>query len=242
MKKRPILVVDDEASSGCALKACLETCDEFSVDVASTGYDALRHLGTSVPHALLLAATLSDVSARELCRVIRSRERTAFMPIIVLGQRADGLGAIDALEIGADDYMVKPLNERELEARLKAVLRRRVHTPDPPRDRFRGVHLSADFTDIAVAVDGHGVSLTKREFLLLRFLVHNRNRVVGRDVLLASVWRPSRGLDCRVVDSAIYKLRSKLCTAGRQIETVTGFGYRFAEPSGVSELLEGRTS
>ena len=84
--------------------------------------------------------------------------------------------------------------------------------------------------------------LTKREFLLLRFLVHNRNRVVGRDVLLASVWPPSRGLDCRVVDSAIYKLRSKLSEAGSQIETITGFGYRFAEPPEVSEPVERRTS
>lgn len=136
----------------------------------------------------------------------------------------------DALKIGADDYMVKPLNEREVEARLKAVLRRRVHTPDPPRDRFRGVHLSAAFMNVPVAVVDRAVRRTKREFLLLRCLVHNRNRVVRRDSLLANVRPPSKGLDCRVVDSAIYKLRSKLCTAGRRIETVNGFGYRFAEP------------
>ena len=135
MKKRAILIVD-EAPSVFGLKAFLETGGEFCIDVVTTGYDALRHIGASVPHALLVAATLSDMSVGELCRVIRSRERTAFMPIIVLGERANSRGAIDALEIGADDYMVKPLNEREVEARLKAVLRRQVHTPDPPRDRF----------------------------------------------------------------------------------------------------------
>ncbi len=242
MKKRAILVVDGEGSSVVTLKAFLETSEEFYIDVASTGYDALRHIGASVPHALLLSTTLRDLSASEVCRVIRSRERTAFMPIIVLGERADSHGVIDALENGADDYMVKPLNEREVAARLKAILRRRVDTSDLPRDRFRGVHLSADFTNVAVAVDDRAVRLTKREFLLLRCLVHNRNRVVGRDRLLAGVWPPARGLDCRVVDSAIYKLRSKLCTAGRQIETVPGFGYRFAEPPEVSEPMEGRTS
>ena len=231
MKAIEILVVEDEELSALALRAFLESRGEFSVDIACGGYDALRYLGTSVPHALLLAATLPDVSTTELCRVIRSRERTAHVPIIVLGERSNGIGLIDALEIGADDYVAKPLNERELEARLKALLRRRSLARYPASDRFRGVHLDVDFGDVAVAVDDKFVRLTKRELELLRFLVHNRNRVVGRDVLLANVW-PAKGQDCRVVDSAIYKLRSKLREAGRQIETVNGFGYTFIEPPG----------
>jgi len=223
MKTRTILVVDDEEDQAGALKAVLERRGEFRVDVARNGYEALRDLGGEVPAALLLAATLPDLSVAELCRAIRSRERTAFVPIIVLGERARGIGAIDALDTGADDYLAKPLNVRELEARLKAMFRRGVREPERAAERFRGVHLDADFTRITVAVDKRVVRLTRREFLLLRFLVENRNRVVGREVLLAHVW-PSRGQQCRAVDSAIYKLRLKLSEAGRQIETVNGFG------------------
>ena len=229
MKKTEILIVDDEELSVLALKASLETRGEFCVEVACSGYDALRHLCTAPPDALLLAATLPDLSTGELCRVIRSRERTALLPVIVLGERVNGIGLIDALENGADDYLAKPLNERELEARLKALLRRRPVTRDPECDRFRGVHLDVDFADVRVAVDDKRVRLTRREFHLLRFLVHNRNRVVGRAALLANVW-PAKGQDCRVVDSAIYKLRTKLSEAASQIETIAGFGYSFIEP------------
>jgi DNA-binding response OmpR family regulator len=239
MKRIVILVVEDEEASAVALRTCFEARGEYTVDIACGGYDALRYLGTSVPQALLLAATLTDLSIREFCGVVRSRDRTAALPIIVLGERANGIGLVDALEVGADDYVAKPLNERELEARLRALLRRRSLAPYPDHDCFRGVHLDVDFGDVTVAVDDRCVRLTRRELRLLRFLVHHRNRVVGRDVLLASVW-PQKRHGYRVVDSAIYKLRSKLCEAGRQIETVTGFGYTFIEPPGSPKSKETR--
>jgi DNA-binding response OmpR family regulator len=241
MKTRTILIVDDEEDQATAVKVVLERCGEFHVDIVATGYEALRHLGGEVPAALLLAVTLPDLSVAELCRAIRSRERTSLMPVIVLGERATGIGSIDALDIGADDYLAKPLNVRELEARLRAMLRRGVREPQQAAERFRGVHLDADFARITVTVDNRVVRLTRREFLLLRFLVENRNRVVGREVLLAHVW-PSRGQHRRAVDSAIYKLRLKLSRAGRQIETVNGFGYQFTEPSRELERQEGRMS
>jgi DNA-binding response OmpR family regulator len=231
MKRNVILVVEDEESSASALRTCFEARGDYLVEIACNGYDALRYLGTSVPHVLLLAATLPDLSTRELCRVVRSRERTEGLPIIVLGERADGIGLVEALEIGADDYVTRPLNQRELEARLKALLRRRPLARHPECDRFTGVHLDVDFGAVTVAVDDRLVRLTRRELQLLRFLVRHKNRVVGREVLLANVW-PAKGHDCRVVDSAIYKLRSKLRQAGRQIETITGFGYTFVEPPG----------
>lgn len=96
------------------------------------------------------------------------------------------------------------------------------------RERFVGLHLSIDFANVLIVVDGRRVRLTKREFTLLRFFVRNQDRVLSRDVLLAGVWGRERRA-CRVVDSAIYKLRAKLGTAGRQIKTLAGFGYRFGE-------------
>ncbi len=153
--------------------------------------------------------------------------------MILIGAPSSGVGPVNALELGADDYLMKPFDVAELEARLKAVMRRRhVHDPHPDPDRFQDAHIDANFTDVLIAVDGHPVQLTKREFLLLRCLVHHRNQVLDREALLAHVWQGD-GLDCRVVDSAIAKLRVKLLQAGHQIETVVGFGYRFIEMQNV---------
>lgn len=213
MKKGEILVVEDEAFSALTLKNWLERNGEFCVEVARNGCDALVYLGTSIPRALLLAATLRDLSTSELCRFIRSREESELVPIIVLGERINGIGLADALEIGADDYVMKPLNEREVEARIKALLRRRALVVDSACDRFRGMHLDVDFGDVMVAVDDKFIRLTKRELQLLRCLVHNRNRVVSRGVLLAKGW-PANGEACDVVDSAMSRLRAKLVRQG----------------------------
>ena len=137
---------------------------------------------------------------------------------------------MSGLELGADDYVTKPFSLRELTARVRAVLRRR---RDGRRDRrpsgYQGTHLNADFDAVAVAVDGAAIRLTRREFELLRFLVQNRNRVISRDRLLERVWGYDRLVETRSVDVHVGRLRNKLGTAGRQIETVVGLGYRFVD-------------
>jgi DNA-binding response OmpR family regulator len=230
MKKNEILVVEGEPAIAESIKSRLETHDEFSVVVVSTGHGALRIIGAAVPDAVVLDATLPDLPGAEVCRVIRSRERTAELPVIMVGKRTTSIGPITALELGADDYLTKPFDPKELEARLKAVLRRRhVRYEYSGHDHFRGVHIEANFAEVSVTVDGSAVLLTKREFRLLRFFVHNCNQVLNRETLLANVW-DSNGRDCRIVDAAIWKLRMKLNQARRQVETVVGFGYRFNEP------------
>jgi len=229
MRKREILVAESKSAIAQAIKGRLEREQLFSVDVVSTAAEMLRRLSVSVPDALLLDAGLPDGAVRDLCRLVRSRERTSRLPVIILGGDSTGIGLVEGLELGADDFLAKPFEPAELEARLKAVLRRHVHQASTESDRFKGDHLDANFADVAVSVDGRPVSLTKREFLLLRFLVRHRNEVLGRDELLTNVWGAD-GWDCRIVDSAIWKLRRKLGEAARQIETITGFGYRFTEP------------
>lgn len=229
MRKKDILVAEDDSSIASAIKSRLEHEEEFSVHLAPTGSAALKSISAAVPDAALIDTSLRDVAAADICRVIRRRERTARLPLMLIGRRDAGLGLVDGLALGADDFITKPIEPEELEARLKALLRRHVHWPAEGREEFSGRHLRANFTDVDVAVDGRPVSLTKREFELLRFLVRRRNDVLRRDEILTHVWGAD-GWDERIVDSAMWKLRKKVGRAGRQIETVTGFGYRFNEP------------
>lgn len=103
MRKKDILVVEHQSAIAGSIKAGLERRQEFHVVVVATGYEALRNLDTSVPDALLLDATLPDMSGPDVCRVIRTSERTARLPLIMLGERSGGVGPIGALEVGADD-------------------------------------------------------------------------------------------------------------------------------------------
>jgi len=229
MDTKEILVAEHEPAIAELIRAKLETrIGEFRVRVAPTADDVLRQIAAAVPDALLLDATLPDRPAQEICQTIRSRARTERLACIMLGERARGLRPIEALGFGADDYVCKPVDVAELEARLRAVLRRRMAPPPAKVVRFQGARIDADFTAIRISVDGRHVSLTRREFMLLRALVEESERILSREALLASVWT-DRVRDCRVVDSAIWKLRRKLGEAGDQIETIIGFGYRFSE-------------
>ena len=136
---------------------------------------------------------------------------------------------VDGLDVGADDYVTKPFSLRELAARVRAVLRRSAAAAERPPAPYKGAHLTADFDAVAIAVDGRTVRLTRREFELLRYLVQNKNRVVSRDRLLERVWGYDRLVETRSVDVHVGRLRAKLRTAGEQIETVIGLGYRFVD-------------
>jgi len=136
---------------------------------------------------------------------------------------------VSGLEQGADDYVTKPFSLRELTARVRAVLRRGPASEQRRPGSYRGERLVADFEAVAIAVDGAPVRLTRREFELLQYLVQNKNRVVSRDRLLERVWGYERLVETRSVDVHVGRLRSKLRTAGQQIETVVGLGYRFVD-------------
>jgi DNA-binding response OmpR family regulator len=170
------------------------------------------------------------LSGDEVCRILRQRPETKQIPIIMLTARTSESDRVAGLDLGADDYVTKPFNLRELGARVRAVLRRRSRPAAEARPpKFQGKHLDADFDAVAIAVDRHPVRLTRREFELLRFLVENRNRVLSRDRLLERVWGYDRFIETRSVDVHVGRLRAKLGAAGHQIETVIGLGYRFNE-------------
>ena len=227
-QKTRILVVEDEADIATLIKHSLERTPDFVVSVAGTGDAALRALTEDPPDLMVLDLNLPVVNGTDICRKARGTAHTAQLPIIMLTARTDEADRVSGLDLGADDYVTKPFSLRELGARVRAVLRRRLQgEPKPPV--FKGAKLTADFDAVAVTVEGSAVRLTRREFELLRFLVENRNRVLSRDRLLQRVWGYDPGVETRSVDVHVGRLRAKLGSAGSQIETVVGLGYRFVE-------------
>jgi len=182
-----------------------------------------------VPDLIILDLNLPVVGGLEVCRILRSRADVPHVPIIMLTARTSEDDRVSGLEQGADDYVTKPFSLRELTARVRAVLRRGPASEQRRPGSYRGERLVADFEAVAIAVDGAPVRLTRREFELLQYLVQNKNRVVSRDRLLERVWGYERLVETRSVDVHVGRLRSKLRTAGQQIETVVGLGYRFVD-------------
>jgi DNA-binding response OmpR family regulator len=224
-----ILVVEDETDIAQLIKHTLERAGDASVDVVASGDAALKAVGEAPPDLLILDLNLPVVDGTEVCRLLRARPATASLPIIMLTARTGETDRVSGLDLGADDYVTKPFSLRELAARVRAVLRRKPGARPSGMALYRGKHLIADFDAVAVTVDGEPTRLTRREFELLRCLVENRNRVLSRDRLLERVWGYEQFIETRSVDVHVGRLRSKLGSAGRQIETVVGLGYRFVE-------------
>ena len=224
-----VLVVEDEQDIAGLIKHALEREAAVEVEIAASGDAALKSVTEEVPDLVILDLNLPVLSGVEVCRIMRGRTETARVPIIMLTARSTESDRITGLDVGADDYITKPFSLRELAARVRAVLRRRTEGSDATTPIYRGKHIVADFDAVAVHVDGQPIRLTRREFELLRYLVANKNRVLSRDRLLERVWGYDQAIETRSVDVHVGRLRGKLRTAGQQIETVVGLGYRFVE-------------
>ncbi len=226
-----VLIVEDEPDIAGLMKHALERGGGLNVEIVNTGAAALKSVMEEPPNLVLLDLNLPFIDGLEVCRLLRGREASAAIPIIMVTARISETDRVAGLELGADDYITKPFSLRELVARVRAVMRRPPPAATGP-DRHAGYqsgHIAIDFDAVSVRVAGSPVRLTKREFELLRFLVENRNRVLSRDRLLERVWGLDRQVETRSVDVHVGRLRGKLGRAGRQIETVIGMGYRFVE-------------
>jgi DNA-binding response OmpR family regulator len=223
-----VLVVEDEPDIANLLKHTIERSGDVEVELAYSGDEALKSAVERVPDLVLLDLNLPVLGGLEVCRILRSKPATRSVPVIMLTARTSESDRVTGLDLGADDYITKPFSTREVAARVRAALRRR-QTDQTPEQVYRGRHLTADFEAVNIAVDGAPIRLTRREFELLRYFVQNRNRVVSRDRLLERVWGFDRDVETRSVDVHVGRLRNKLGAAGKQIETVVGLGYRFAE-------------
>jgi DNA-binding response OmpR family regulator len=229
MAKPHVLIVEDEPDIAGLIKHTLERSGDADARIVSSGDAALKAVADRPPDLIILDLNLPVVGGLEVCRILRSRADGPHVPIIMLTARTSEDDRVSGLEYGADDYVTKPFSLRELSARVRAVLRRGSDNDRRNGGSYRGERLVADFEAVSIAVDGAPVRLTRREFELLRYLVQNKNRVVSRDRLLERVWGYERLVETRSVDVHVGRLRTKLRTAGRQIETVIGLGYRFID-------------
>jgi DNA-binding response OmpR family regulator len=204
--------------------------DGYDVTTAASGPDALQHVSRERPEVVLLDLMLPEMDGLEVCRRLRRDPATAAVPIIMLTAKGDEVDRVVGLEIGADDYVVKPFSPKELLARVRAVLRRaRLREPNgAARAPLVAGAITLDAATYTVTVAGAPIALTPKEFDLLRALLHAHGRVLSREFLLDRVWGYARAdeIESRTVDVHVRRLRAKLGDEGRRILTVKSVGYR----------------
>jgi DNA-binding response OmpR family regulator len=222
-----VLLVEDERDIAELVRYHVEKAGMRFLH-ATDGGAALRLARSESPDVALLDLMLPGLDGLEVCRELRRDAATRRLPIIMLTARGEEVDRVVGLELGADDYVVKPFSPRELLARIRAVLRR-VEGVEPIRSgRVTGA-LHVDEARHAVTVDGHPVGLTAKEFGLLTALVRADGRVLSREQLLDAVWGYTNAaeIESRTVDVHVRRLRAKLGPEARRIVTVKAVGYRF---------------
>jgi two-component system response regulator ResD len=219
-----ILVVEDEANIASFVSAYLEKAG-YVVDRAVTGAEAKDKASSSDPALILLDLNLPDMDGLEVCRAVRA---TSQVPILMLTARDDDVDKIVGLEVGADDYLTKPFNPRELVARIRSILRRA--TAPPPVSKGRRTHgaIAIDAGRRELTVDGAPIQLAPKEFDLFWELLDHSGLVLTRDQLLERVWGYTFAGDTRTVDVHVRQLRRKIGDTC-PIVTVWGVGYKVAD-------------
>ncbi|MEA2323322.1 MAG: two-component system, OmpR family, response regulator RegX3 [Solirubrobacteraceae bacterium] len=227
--RRTILLVEDEPAIAEPLAETL-TREGFVLEVAGTVADAIEAVGRVRPDLILLDLMLPDGSGYDVCREVR---RTSHVPIIMLTARGEEADRVIGLELGADDYVVKPFSAREVAARVRAVLRRAAAPAPAPAAQEGAVQVGDVRLDPAtrsVTRDGEPVEVTRKEFELLRLLMGSAGAVVTRERLIDEVWDTNWFGSTKTLDVHVSALRRKLgddSAAPRYIHTVRGVGFMF---------------
>ncbi len=219
-----LLIIDDDERMNALLEEYLGRCG-FAVRSVTHPTEGLRALKSEAPDAVILDVMLPEIDGFEVCRRIRESSR---VPIIMLTARGDVMDRVVGLELGADDYLPKPFEPRELVARIHAVLRRGNRVAED--ETLRAGSLEVNFTARSARLDGNDLALTSAEFELLGLLVRNRGRVLSRERIMDG----TRGIDWdsydRSIDVLVSRLRQKLGDDARHplfVRTVRGSGYSF---------------
>lgn len=223
-----VLIADDNRQITSIISEYAKK-EGFLPKIASDGIEAINLFRSLQPDIVLLDVMMPKMDGFEVCREIR---KTSNVPIIMVTARTEDFERIMGLDIGADDYIVKPFSPGELMARVRAVLRRLERTPNQSQQTLTYDSLRISLDDYLVTINGHSVSLTKKEIELLWTLASSKNKVFSRDNLLNSIWGYDYFGDSRTVDSHIKRLRAKLEEFPHpswEIKTIWGVGYKFEE-------------
>lgn len=204
--------------------------ENYDVEVASDGMDGMTKAAEPGIDLIILDIMLPGMNGFEICKKLRSQGIQT--PIIMLTAKGQEIDRVLGLELGADDYVTKPFSPRELQARVKAVLRRMEKVPDDVEAYlFRFGELKVDFLQYECRISGSKVGLTAHEFGLLKYLIQNRGRVISRDELLNEVWGKDVVVSVRTIDTHMANLRKKLekdAVRPGLIRSIRGVGYQFS--------------
>lgn len=225
MSKTLILIVEDDTDILQLLTYNMQAAG-FDVLTAMDGHAALTAARQRLPDLIMLDLMIPGIDGFEVCKELKRNAETTKIPVIMLTAKGEEMDRIVGLELGADDYVVKPFSPRELILRIRAVLRRSV-VDVVPETVWQNEGLKVDFEAHKVALDGSEISLTATEFKLLTELIRNPGKVQTRDQLLDKVWAYQFEGYARTVDTHVRRLRQKLGRCSDWVETVRGVGYRF---------------
>jgi len=228
--RRRVLLIEDDSDIAEAISYHLEKAGLW-VRVTRTGEEGLEAVRKGVD-LVLLDLNLPGIDGLEVCRLIRRQSTTAHIPIIIVSARADEVDRVLGLEMGADDYVVKPFSLKELAARVRVALRRAEGGTETARQGYRDENFEVEFDAYVVSYKGSEIRLTQKEFEIFRYLVERAGRVLTRERLLERVWGYESDVDARSIDAHIRRLRLKLGPARDHVETVVGLGYRFVKDPG----------
>ena len=226
MMDTKILVIEDDVTLSDSIKSHFET-EGYDVKLAFDGSEGITFFKMYDPDIIVLDITLPKKDGWQVCREIRENSSK---PIIMISTKGDVFDKVLGLELGADDYMVKPIDNKELSARIKAVLRRcQSQTPQADDEVIRFENIEISLQKYELKLCGKSVDIPPKEIELLYFLASNYNRVFTRDQLLDKVWGFDYLGDSRTVDVHIKRLREKLDGSSEKwiIKTVWGVGYKF---------------
>jgi DNA-binding response OmpR family regulator len=229
-----VLVVEDNPDIAALISHVVERAGH-TVDTLASGSDVLPHVRVEPPDLVVLDVMLPGLDGLAVCQALRRNGATATLPLIMLTARSEESDRLRGFELGADDYVTKPFSPKELLARITALLRRadKSTTSPPVPTRLRYGALTVDLDQHRVEDAGRDVRLTAKEFLLLKYLIEHKGRVLTRDVLLTDVWGYQYTGGTRTVDVHVRRLREKLPLLLDAITTVKQFGYRLEDvPAG----------
>lgn len=235
--KQRILVVEDEKDIRKLVEIHLQKAG-FETLAALDGQEAFQKIRSSHPDLIILDLMLPAMDGKELAKLLKAREETKDIPLVMLTAKTEEVDRIVGFELGADDYIPKPFSPRELVLRVQAVLKRVKNVGvGLPRPRGQGAEtaplqigeLEIDENNFEARIKGRVLELTKTEFSLLRELVKAKGRLKTREALLEAVWGFDSYGDSRTIDTHLSRLRQKLGKVGERIETVRSVGFRFRD-------------